>query len=111
MSGPVRALSAIRAVQGRGACSQTQPAGIRPEWYFLWMFQALKYFPATIFGIEGALVVLAGLGAGAVLALLVPFWATSERAQSVARWAGVAALVVIALLTALALAGGEAAAP
>jgi cytochrome b6 len=87
------------------------PAGIRPEWYFLWMFQALKYFPATIFGIEGELVVLAGLGAGAVLALLVPFWATSERAQSVARWAGVAALVVIALLTALALAGGEAAAP
>lgn len=87
------------------------PAGIRPEWYFLWMFQALKYFPATIFGIEGELVVLAGLGAGAVLALLVPFWATSARAQSVARWAGVAALVVIALLTALALAGGAAAAP
>ena len=22
------------------------PAGIRPEWYFLWMFQALKYAPA-----------------------------------------------------------------
>ena len=28
------------------------PAGIRPEWYFLSMFQALKYFPATIAGIE-----------------------------------------------------------
>ena len=32
------------------------PAGIRPEWYFLWMFQALKYVPATSSGIEGELV-------------------------------------------------------
>ena len=29
------------------------PAGIRPEWYFLWMFQALKYLPAEIAGIPG----------------------------------------------------------
>ena len=29
------------------------PAGIRPEWYFLWMFQALKYLPAKIAGIPG----------------------------------------------------------
>ena len=24
------------------------PAGIRPEWYFLFMFQTLKYFPSQI---------------------------------------------------------------
>ena len=29
------------------------PAGIRPEWYFLWMFQALKYLPAKVAGIPG----------------------------------------------------------
>src|SRR6478672_3089663 len=34
------------------------PAGIRPEWYFLWMFQSLKYAPATIFGLSGELVVM-----------------------------------------------------
>src|SRR4029450_134302 len=29
------------------------PAGIRPEWYFLWMFQGLKYLPAEIAGVPG----------------------------------------------------------
>ena len=29
------------------------PAGIRPEWYFLSMFQALKYLPAEIAGVPG----------------------------------------------------------
>ena len=38
------------------------PAGIRPEWYFLWMFQALKYLPAHVMGIEGELVALAASG-------------------------------------------------
>ena len=29
------------------------PAGIRPEWYFLAMFQTLKLIPAHVLGIEG----------------------------------------------------------
>jgi len=28
------------------------PAGIKPEWYFLFMFQTLKYLPAKILGIQ-----------------------------------------------------------
>ncbi len=27
--------------------------GIKPEWYFLWIYQLLKEFPAHIFGMEG----------------------------------------------------------
>ncbi len=27
--------------------------GIKPEWYFLWMYQLLKEFPAHLFGMEG----------------------------------------------------------
>jgi cytochrome b6 len=47
------------------------PAGIRPEWYFLWMFQALKYLPAKVAGIPGeTLGVLAIGGIAAVLAVL-----------------------------------------
>jgi cytochrome b6 len=47
------------------------PAGIRPEWYFLAMFQALKYLPAKIAGIPGELVgvVFFGLVAAALLFL------------------------------------------
>ena len=31
------------------------PAGIRPEWYFLFMFQTLKYLPAKILFLDGEL--------------------------------------------------------
>ena len=50
------------------------PAGIKPEWYFLFMFQSLKYFPAHILSIEGELIGILLFGAAAILWLLVPFW-------------------------------------
>ena len=78
------------------------PAGIRPEWYFLWMFQALKYFPAHVMGIEGEVVALAGIGVIGVAGLTVPFWATSARTRAMARWGGVATLIMMAMLTLLA---------
>jgi cytochrome b6 len=84
------------------------PAGIRPEWYFLWMFQALKYFPAHVLGIEGEAMALAGITLIGVAGLTVPFWATTERRQAMARWGGVATLILMAALTLLAYRGGEA---
>ncbi|MBI2923667.1 MAG: cytochrome bc complex cytochrome b subunit [Planctomycetes bacterium] len=32
---------------------RTTPPGIRPEWYFLAVYQYLKYWPSTIFGVPG----------------------------------------------------------
>jgi len=49
------------------------PAGIRPEWYFMFMFQTLKYLPAHILGIEGEVVGILGFGLGALILVLVPF--------------------------------------
>jgi cytochrome b6 len=49
------------------------PAGIRPEWYFMFMFQTLRYLPATILGIEGELVGILGFGVAGVVLLFVPF--------------------------------------
>lgn len=49
------------------------PAGIKPEWYFMFMFQTLKVLPATILGIEGELVGVIGFGLGALVLLLLPF--------------------------------------
>ena len=79
------------------------PAGIRPEWYFLWMFQALKYFPGKLFGIEGELVAVGLIGLLAAAAFLVPFWSTNPRMQRVVQWGGVVAIIGMAILTALAL--------
>jgi quinol-cytochrome oxidoreductase complex cytochrome b subunit len=49
------------------------PAGIRPEWYFMFMFQTLKYLPGHILGIEGEIVGVLGFGVGGLFLLLIPF--------------------------------------
>jgi quinol-cytochrome oxidoreductase complex cytochrome b subunit len=50
------------------------PAGIRPEWYFLFMFQSLKYIPARLWFIDGEIFGVLLFGAAGLLWLLVPFW-------------------------------------
>ncbi|HZW38592.1 MAG TPA: cytochrome bc complex cytochrome b subunit [Ignavibacteriaceae bacterium] len=50
------------------------PAGIKPEWYFLFMFQTLKYFPSHILFIEGEVAGVLLFGLAGILWLLVPFW-------------------------------------
>ncbi len=50
------------------------PAGIRPEWYFLYMFQTLKFFPAQIWIVDGEVLGVLLFGAAGILWTLVPFW-------------------------------------
>ena len=49
------------------------PAGIKPEWYFLFMFQALKKIPGHVLFIEGEQFGVLFFGLGAALWMLVPF--------------------------------------
>lgn len=49
------------------------PEGIKPEWYFMFMFQTLKYLPAHIFLIEGELVGILFFGICGFIWLLIPF--------------------------------------
>jgi cytochrome b6 len=49
------------------------PAGIKPEWYFLFMFQTLKYIPAKILFIDGEVLGILAFGLGGLFWLLVPF--------------------------------------
>jgi cytochrome b6 len=80
------------------------PAGIRPEWYFLWMFQALKYAPATVFGASGELLILVPVTAGALALVLLPFLdPDSARSRRVVKWLAAIAVTVMAVLTVLAL--------
>lgn len=87
------------------------PSGIRPEWYFLWMFQALKYLPAKVAGLPGEMlgVFFFGLLAFAVVALpLLDRGAARERPSP--WWDRLAVLILAAavVLTILSLlpAGG-----
>lgn len=49
------------------------PAGIRPEWYFLFMFQTLKLLPAKIWVFDGEVIGILAFAVGGLLLLVVPF--------------------------------------
>jgi len=79
------------------------PAGIRPEWYFCWMFQLLKMLPGHILGIEGELVGIMGIGLGALLFMLAPFYdrapAEGGRLSRITTIFGWCAVAFIAAMT------------
>jgi cytochrome b6 len=82
------------------------PAGIRPEWYFLWMFQGLKYLPAEIAGVPGETLGVLFFGALALVFLAVPLLDRKSSAGCPSPWWNRLAIVAIlgaAVLTVLAL--------
>lgn len=78
------------------------PAGIKPEWYFMFMFQTLKLLPGHILGIEGELVGVIGFGLGGVFLLIMPLL-DRRAAQGVAgplfTGIGIAIIMYIVVLT------------
>jgi len=78
------------------------PEGIRPEWYFMFMFQSLKYLPAKILGIEGELVGVAAFGLAGLVLVLVPFLdRATARGEESSLWRNIAlvALLYVLILT------------
>jgi cytochrome b6 len=83
------------------------PAGIRPEWYFLWTFQALKLMPARVLGINGELIAIAIFAAGGLGLVLLPFLdRNTVRSRRIVTWAATLALVFMVVMTVIALQGG-----
>jgi quinol-cytochrome oxidoreductase complex cytochrome b subunit len=52
---------------------QPAPIGIKPEWYFMAMFQTLKLLPGHLFGVEGELLGVLGFGVVGVILVAMPF--------------------------------------
>jgi cytochrome b6 len=81
------------------------PAGIRPEWFFTFLSQSLKYIPAKVLGIDGEVFGVYLIGLGGMVFLLVPFWdrwAPSGKNHWLVTVVGVVALVYLITLTGLA---------
>ena len=55
------------------------PAGIRPEWYFMFMFQSLKFLPAHLLFVEGELVGVLFFGAAGFVWMLIPYFKIKHR--------------------------------
>jgi cytochrome b6 len=78
------------------------PAGIRPEWYFLAMFQVLKLLPAHVMGIEGEVLGVLGFGLCAVVLLFLPFLdrgAAEGRSSRLVTIGGIVALAYMFVFT------------
>jgi cytochrome b6 len=78
------------------------PPGIRPEWYFLAMFQVLKLLPSHILGIEGEMLGVLGFGVAALVLLLLPFLdrgAANGRSSRLVTAGGAAALIYMVVFT------------
>ncbi len=76
------------------------PPGIRPEWYFMFMFETLKLVPGgEIWGIEYEVIPILLFAAAGLFLLLVPFLDRKVRRTghslgfSVAGWLGIAFIV------------------
>jgi len=77
------------------------PAGIKPEWYFLFMFQTLKMIPARVWFLDGEQLGVLTFGAAALLWFLIPFLERDRQGQA-ARWitgAGIFALAYMSVMT------------
>ncbi len=78
------------------------PAGIKPEWYFMFMFQTLKLLPAHILWIfEGEAVGILAFSVAGLLLLLVPVFdpeGTGDRSRRIGIL-GIAALAFMIVMT------------
>jgi quinol-cytochrome oxidoreductase complex cytochrome b subunit len=77
------------------------PPGIKPEWYFLSIYQYLKLWPSKIGGIEGEQVALMTALVIPLSLILVPFFDTgkSKIKSNFATWYGIILLLVLVVLS------------
>ncbi len=78
------------------------PVGIEPEWYFLWMFQMLRIFPASVFGLDGRLLVFGVVGLLGFMWILMPWLdrgAAEGRPNRYLQYAGLLILIAVSVLT------------
>ena len=76
------------------------PEDIRPEWYFLFMFQTLKKIPAHIGPLEGEVVGVLFFGGCGLVVLLVPFLDWGRRTRIILNALAAVAVAFFILMTA-----------
>jgi cytochrome b6 len=60
------------------------PVGVKPDWFFLWVYQILKWIPTYVLGIEGEIVGITGLAIIATVIFCAPFvdWKSQRNERS-----------------------------
>jgi len=81
------------------------PAGIKPEWYFMFMFQTLKYIPGKILFMDGEVLGILVFGVAGLLWTLVPFWDRKSSRGERNRFVDYVGLFVVLYILALTIVG------
>ena len=81
------------------------PAGIKPEWYFLFMFQTLKYIPGKLLILDGEVFGILLFGLAGFLWLLVPFWDRKSARGEKNRWLNYVGIFVVMYIIVLTIVG------
>ena len=77
------------------------PAGIKPEWYFLFMFQALKFLPPKVFVIDGEVLGILFFSVAGLFWFLMPVWDRKTPDGSKRYWVTYFGLLVIMFIIVL----------
>jgi quinol-cytochrome oxidoreductase complex cytochrome b subunit len=80
------------------------PEGVKPDWFFLWVYQILKWMPTYVLSIEGEVAGIVGLIGAAMVIVFAPF--IDRRAQRNERsplfttlgWAAVLVFVLCSII-------------
>ncbi|MCC6907707.1 MAG: hypothetical protein IT430_07190 [Phycisphaerales bacterium] len=74
------------------------PVGIKPEWYFLAVYQYLRVWPTTLLGLSGKTWGVLSQGPVILVIVLLPFWYRGQRARTRPKWFYRIAVTTVAAL-------------
>ena len=75
------------------------PAGIKPEWYFLFMFETLKLLPPKILFFDGEVLGILGFAAGGLIWFILPFLDKPGRTRRRPVFTAIGVIVVLFIVT------------
>jgi ubiquinol-cytochrome c reductase cytochrome b subunit len=77
------------------------PLHVKPEWYFLALYQLLKYVPSTVLGIEGPMFAVTMMVLAVIVVTIWPFLDRKENSKRAVRTRAIITVVGVILAIAL----------
>ena len=77
------------------------PLHVKPEWYFLALYQLLKYVPSTVLGIEGPMFAVTMIVVAVVAIVIWPFLDRKEDSKKATRIRAIITIIGVILAIAL----------